>query len=119
MKRDGLRSPKRKALLSGLCSCEICEGTITASWSGKENKKIPIYICCHKKVAVTEKQSMQSIWKNTFYLCYANAIVILNPEFDDFDEYINTTMIKIAGGIYPLTKFVRSDYDLQDYRNVN
>lgn len=70
-------------------------------------------------MAVTEKQSMQSIWQNTFYLCYANAIVILNPEFDDFDEYINTTMIKIAGGIYPLTKFVRSDYDLQDYRNVN
>ena len=49
MKRDGLRSPKRKALLSGLCSCGICKGTITASWSGKENKKIPIYICCHKK----------------------------------------------------------------------
>lgn len=47
------------------------------------------------------------------------SVLILNPEFDDFDEYINTTMIKIAGGIYPLTKFVRSDYDLQDYRNVN
>ena len=48
-----------------------------------------------------------------------NLLLILNPEFDDFDEYINTTMIKIAGGIYPLTKFVRSNYDLQDYRNVN
>ena len=119
MKRDGLRSPKRKALLSGLCSCGICEGTITASWSGKENKKFQYTYVVIRKVAVTEKQSMQSIWKNTFYLCHANAIVILNPEFDDFDEYINTTMIKIAGGIYPLTKFVRSDYDLQDNRNVN
>lgn len=58
-------------------------------------------------------------YNNCHYFFYANAIVILNPEFDDFDEYINTTMIKIAGEIYPLTKFVRSDYDLQDYRNVN
>lgn len=58
-------------------------------------------------------------YNNCHYYFYGNAIVILDPEFDDFNEYINTTMIKIAGGIYPLAKFVRPDYDLQDYRNVN
>ena len=92
---DGLRSPKRTALLSGLCICGICEGTITASWSGTEKKRIPIYICNHKKSGCNGK-AINAEYLEDYILSLLSDCLLLPRNYDCLCELIKTCYINAS-----------------------
>lgn len=117
---DGLRSPKRTALLSGLCICGICEGTITASWSGTEKKRIPIYICNHKKSGCNGK-AINAEYLEDYILSLLSDCLLLPRNYDCLCELIKTCYINASDELNKksdelLSKIREIESKIEEYR---